>query len=176
MAFAPDAMAKEANRHANQGKKAKPAAPNSSVKYSKFDEEVVRRMKGQSGERTTKIIVSLMPGAQLPPQFRRFVKGDPLAIINGVALEVPNGILKQFEKLPEVFRVHYDRPTSGFNYRTSVTVGATTVRSTTAMTARAWASRSSIRALRTGTTISRGRRTRSCFRTAISACAGSSIS
>ena len=130
MALAPDVMAKEANRHANEGKKAKPAAPNSSVKYSRFDEEVVLRMKGQSGEKTTKIIVSLMPGAQLPPQFRRYVKGDPLAIINGVALEVPNGILKQFEKLPEVFRVHYDRPTSGFNYRTSVTVGAATVRST----------------------------------------------
>ena len=51
-------------------------------------------------------------------------------IINGEVLEVPNGILKQFERLPEVFRVHYDRPTSGFNYRTSVTVGAATVRST----------------------------------------------
>ena len=128
MAFAPDVMAKEANRHANQGKKAKPGAPNSSVKYSRFDEEIVRRMKGKSDEKI-KIIVTLMPGAQLPPQFRRFVKGDPLAIINGVALEVPNGgVLKQFEKLPEVFRVHFDRPTSGFNYRTSVTVGAMTAR------------------------------------------------
>ena len=78
MALAPDVMAKEANRHANQGKKAKPGAPSSSVKYSRFDEEVVRRMKGKQDDKTTKIIVRLMPGAQLPPQFKRFVKGGIL--------------------------------------------------------------------------------------------------
>jgi len=129
MAFAPAAMAKD-GKHGREGKKAKPGAPNSSVKYSRFDEEVVRRMKGKQDDKTTKIIVSLMPGADLPPQFKRFVRGERLAIINGVALEVPNGVLKQFERVPEVFRVHYDRATSSFNYRTAVTVGAMTVRAT----------------------------------------------
>ena len=69
------------------------------------------------------------------------MKGDSLAIISDLALELPTGVLKQFEKMPEVFRVHYDRPTSGFNYRTSVTVGAMTVRQTLRPTAQASASR-----------------------------------
>ena len=133
MALAPDVMAKgrerHGNRHSNQGKKAKPASPNSFAKHHKFDEEVRRRMKGK-GDQNISVIVSLVPGAQLPPQFRRYVKGAPLTIINGLALDLPNGVLKQFEKLPEVFRVHYDRPTSGFNYRTAVTVGAMTARAT----------------------------------------------
>jgi serine protease AprX len=128
MAFAPVAMAKE-GKHAGEGKKAKPAVPNAFAngKYRRFDEEVSRRMKGNAGE-TISVIVTLVPGAQLPPQFLRYVKREPLAIINGLALELPTGMLKQFEKMPEVFRVNYDRPTAGFNYRTSVTVGASTVR------------------------------------------------
>ena len=63
-------------------------------------------------------------------QFRRYAISNHLSIINGVVLDLPNGILKQLVRLPEVFRVHYNRPTSGFNYRTSVTVGASTVRAT----------------------------------------------
>ena len=130
MAVAPAALAKE-GKHAKQGKKAKPAAPNSLAKqhYNRFDDEVTRRMQGKPDEKIG-VIVTLVPGAQLPQRFSRYVRQEPLAIINGLALELPNGVLKQFEKMPEVFRVNYDRPTSGFNYRTSVTVGAATVRAT----------------------------------------------
>ena len=53
------------------------------------------------------MIVSLVPGAQLPPQFRRFRREkEPLEIINGVVLELPNRVVKQLETMPEVFRVH----------------------------------------------------------------------
>jgi serine protease AprX len=100
---------------------------NSSVKNYKLDDELTRRSTGNPSHMTG-VIVTLVPGAELPPQFKHFVKGGSLRIINGVALEVPNGILKQFLSYPEIFRVHYDRPTSGFNYRTSVTVGAMAVR------------------------------------------------
>jgi serine protease AprX len=123
MAFAPDIMAKEATG----GKKANPASPNSFVKNYKLDDEVTRRANGDPAGKT-KVIVTLMPGAQLPPQFKQFANGRSLRIINGEALELPNGILTQLLNYPEVFRVHYDRPTSGFNYRTSVTVGAMTAR------------------------------------------------
>ncbi len=136
MAFAPDVTAKEANRHSNrgnrhgaQGRKAKPGAPNSFVKHERFDRDVTERMKGRSDDRI-RVIVSLVSGAELPPQFRKYLWKERLAIINGVALDIPKGVLKQFEKLPEVFSVRYDRPISGFNYRTSVTVGAMTVRAT----------------------------------------------
>ena len=58
MAFAPEVMAKEANRHANH-EGAKPAAPNSFVKHRKFDAEVTRRMKGKSDE-VIGVIVTLV--------------------------------------------------------------------------------------------------------------------
>ena len=123
-------MAKE-GKHGKKGKKAKQDAPNSFAygKYRRFDEEVTRRMKGKSDEKIS-VVVTLVQGAQLPPQFQRYVKREPLAIINGLSLELPKGVLKQFEKMPEVFRVNYDRPTSSFNYRTAVTVGAATARAT----------------------------------------------
>src|SRR6188768_4292353 len=119
MAVAPAAIAKE-GKHGKQGKKAKPDAPNAFAygKYRRFDQEVIRRMQGKADEKIG-VIVTLVPGARLPQRFSRYVRQEPLAIINGLALELPNGVLKQFEKMPEVFRVSYDRPTSGFNYRTS---------------------------------------------------------
>ena len=126
--LAPGAWAQE-SRHAVPGPKAKPAAPSSRVRNYKVDEEVSRRMNGNPAHKTS-VIVTLQRGARLPLQFRRYAISNHLSIINGVVLDLPNGILKQLVRLPEVFRVHYNRPTSGFNYRTSVTVGASTVRAT----------------------------------------------
>ena len=55
--------------------------------------------------------MTLVPGAELPAEFRRFARGDrKLDIINGVELELPNGVIKALETRPEVFRLHYDRP------------------------------------------------------------------
>ena len=119
-------------RHAVPGPKAKPAAPSSRVRNFKVDEETVRRMNGNPAHKTS-VIVTLQRGAQLPLQFKRYATSEHLSIINGVVLDLPNGILKQLVALPEVFKVHYNRPTSGFNYRTSVTVGATTLRETTGL-------------------------------------------
>ena len=113
--------------HAVPGPKAKPAAPNSGVHNYRVDEEVAWRMNGNPAHKTS-VVVTLQPGAQLPLQFRRYATSDYLSIINGIVLDLPNGILKQLVGLPAIFRIHYNRPTSGFNYRTSVTVGATTVR------------------------------------------------
>jgi serine protease AprX len=78
-----------------------------------------------------------VPGAELPSEFKKFQrkwnlnssgKGNqndaPLNIINGVALELPNSVLKMLAAYPGVFRLHYDRPIKTHNYRTAVTVGA----------------------------------------------------
>jgi subtilisin family serine protease len=102
--------------------------PESRVRAYKLDEEVTRRKGGNALERTP-VIVTLVPGAQLPPELRRFTRGvRTLGIINGEVLDLPNGVVRQLESRPEIFRVHYDRPILAHNYRTSVTVGATMVR------------------------------------------------
>jgi serine protease AprX len=94
------------------------------VRHYKLDLEVTRRKDGNPNERT-RVIVTLMPGAQLPPQFARFARANrKLDIINGAALELPNSVIRQLESRPEIFRVHYDREIQGHNYRTSVTTGA----------------------------------------------------
>ena len=70
--------------------------------------------------------MTLQPGAQLPSEFARFVKYK-LAILNGYALTVPNGLLKRLAADPSVFRVHYDRPATKFDYRTTLTTGSLAV-------------------------------------------------
>ena len=119
-------------RHFQQGPKARPDAPSSRVKNYKLDDEVTRRSNANPLS-VTRVIVTLLPGAKLPEQFKRFAPGHGtgnLDIINGQVLELPNGLLKQIAARPEVFRIHYDRPIQQHNYRTSVTVGANTVRDT----------------------------------------------
>src|SRR5262245_19563751 len=71
---------------------------------------------------STPIVVTLNPGAELPPQFRRFVQRE-LPIINGYLLSLPNGLLKQVASHPDIFDVHFDRPIDEHNYLTSLTVG-----------------------------------------------------
>jgi serine protease AprX len=98
------------------------------VKNYKVDDAVTRR-SGGNPLLTSHVIVTLVPGAQLPPQFKKYVRGGNLDLINGVALDLPNGLIKQMAARPEIFRIHDDRPTQAHNFRTSVTVGATVVRS-----------------------------------------------
>jgi subtilisin family serine protease len=135
------------SRHSRPAPKAQPDTPSSRVKNYKVDDEVGhRRTANPLG--TTRVIVTFLPGAKLPSEFRRYAPGAAkgnsgtgnnnnnnnengnLDIINGQVLELPNWLIKQLEARPEVFRIHYDRPIQQHNYRTSVTVGATTVRDT----------------------------------------------
>jgi serine protease AprX len=106
--------------------KSVPGAPGADVKQYKLDDELTERANGRDKQSKTAVIVEIVPGAQLPPELKKFAKGE-LRIINGVALELPNGLLKQLAAYPTIFRVHYDRPTHAHNYRTSVTVGARAV-------------------------------------------------
>ncbi len=119
-----------ASRHFSGAPVAPAGAPGRRVQNYKVDAELTARSKGNPQERT-KVIVTLVPGAQLPAEFKQFARGDrTLDIINGVELDVPNGVINQLESRPEVFRLHFNRPVAAHNYRTSVTVGATTIRQT----------------------------------------------
>jgi serine protease AprX len=130
---APNAMADKyeppPSKHHHRGHAVKPGELGHQVKKYKVDDEVEQRKKGNPLF-TSRLIVTLKPGQQLPPEFRGYVRGASLDLINGFALELPNGLIKRLESRDEVFQIHDDRPTEAHNYRTSVTVGATVVRST----------------------------------------------
>ena len=109
--------------------------PNSRATAYKLDTELETRATTNNQSRTTRVIVELVQGAKLPPQFAAFAKRDgKLGIINGQVVDLPDRLLRQMAQHPSVFRVHFDRPAAKFNYRTSVTVGTRVVRQTLGLT------------------------------------------
>ena len=105
--------------------KASPNAPNAQARRGKLDHELDRRSAGLPFE-TTKVIVTLQPGAQLPGELKKLAvtTHGQLNAINGQVLTVPNGVLKKFAAHPAVLSVDFDRPIGRSNYRTALTVGA----------------------------------------------------
>ena len=119
-----------AKPHSHEGAKKTPGVPGQYVKQYKLDGELTELAKGRNPNSVTRVIVTLLPGAQLPPEFKKFARNGKLDLINGQVLDLPNGMLKRLAEHPSVFRVHHDRPTKTHNYRTSVTVGARAVQET----------------------------------------------
>ena len=95
---------------------------------NKLDDELSKRSL-KNGSDVTPVIVELVPGVQVPAEFKKYVnpKAGRMDIISGQALNLPGHVLKQIAAHPSVFRVHYDRPLATQNYRTAVTVGARAV-------------------------------------------------
>ena len=116
--------ASPAKHHTRQAQKAKPGVPGANVKAYKLDDELSRRSNDANPRNTTRVIVTLAPGATLPAEFKKFGQNRNLDIINGQVLDLPNNVLRKLAAHPNVFRLHYDRPIGGHNYRTSVTTGA----------------------------------------------------
>ena len=121
------ASADQTSRHLKPAPVAPTDGPSRRVKNYKIDDEVSQRQHGHPLH-TSKVIVTLQPGATLPKDLRRYLRNQNLVMKDGVALELPNGLIKQLAAMPEVFRIHDDRPIELENYRTSVTVGAAAVR------------------------------------------------
>jgi len=113
--------------HDRQGAKAQPGVPGAYVKHYKLDDELSRRAEDKNPRHTTRVIVTLVPGAKLPNEFKKFAQNRNLDIINGVALDLPNSVLKMLAAHPNTFQLHYDREVATHNYRTSITVGARAV-------------------------------------------------
>jgi len=89
-----------------------PAAHSIHPRQYKLDNELMRRAS-QAPAGSTRVIVTLQPGAQLPAQLKRFAHSNKIGIINGHVVAVPNRLLNQLAADPAVFRFHYDRPTRG---------------------------------------------------------------
>src|SRR5512135_710729 len=82
LAFAPQAARAE-GRHVRSVSHAKPGVPGSQVKNYKVDDELSSRAARGSSVHISSVIVTLVPGAQLPPAFKRFARPGKLDIING---------------------------------------------------------------------------------------------
>jgi serine protease AprX len=119
-----------ARTHSHEGQKKKAGAPGTFVKNYKLDDELTRRSSDRNGSNTSRVIVSLVPGAQLPPEFRKYSRNKSLDLINSQVLELPHNVLAKMAAHTSVFRLHYDRPIGAHNYRTAITVGARTVQQT----------------------------------------------
>jgi serine protease AprX len=124
----PNVMAE--GRHARNAPHAKPGVPNHHVKNYTLDDELTNRATRGNPLHTGSVIVTLVPGATLPPEFKKFAHAGKLDIINGHVLDLPNGLLRQLAAHPNVVRVHDNRPIKAHNFRTSITVGARTVQET----------------------------------------------
>src|SRR5262245_7943416 len=108
--------------------------PNSQVHDYKVDGELTRRSAAPANNKS-KVIVELLPGQQLPPEFKQYAKRNGrLGIINGQVLELPDRLIRKMAQHPSVFRLHYDRPSAKFNYRTSLTIGTSAIRQTLGLT------------------------------------------
>ena len=107
--------------------RALPGRPNSAVRGYKVDPEIARRRTLRPQD-SSSVIVTLVPGAQLPREFKKFARANTrLQAINGQVLDLPNGVISQLETRPEVFQIHENRPIKADNYRTSFTIGARAV-------------------------------------------------
>jgi len=105
-------------------RKVTPGAPSHNVKNYKIDDELTRRTNTRNGNELVNAIVTLQPGAQLPPRFKRLTRGRALTAINGFAITAPLSIIKQLQSEPAVLKVNFDRPTRKHDYRSEVATGA----------------------------------------------------
>ena len=125
--FAATVTAEASDGHQRQASNATPGVPTEAAHGYKLDDEVTERAHHGHPLGRTSVIVTLVPGAALPREFKRFARRDSLDIINGHVLDLPNWVLLRLEAHPDVFRIHHNREIKTHNYRTAVTVGARVV-------------------------------------------------
>ena len=94
--LAPNAFADgQKGQHTRTAKKVRPGEESSQAKQYKSDDEVTRRSSANPLH-ISSVIVTLVPGAQLPSEFKKFARaGERLDIINGQVLDLPNGLLRK---------------------------------------------------------------------------------
>jgi serine protease AprX len=108
-----------------------PGVRSARIKDYRIDDELLRRSNDRNKNNTTRVIVTLVPGAKLPGEVKKYQRRvggvDTLDLMNGQLLDLPNGLLKQLAGNPSVVRLQYDRPIKNHNFRTAVTVGSIAV-------------------------------------------------
>ena len=97
-----------------------------SSRVEKLDREVTSRASRLLG--TSRVIITLQPGqetngAQAVKRLGGRLK-HYLPLVNGLAVEVPNRVLRTLAQHSEVISIHYDRATEAHLNRAAVAVGA----------------------------------------------------
>ena len=120
---------------AADGQRAQRGGPNSFARSRKLDRHLEELSASGRGSDRTPVIVELQPGADVPAEFARYARrGGRLRTLRGQVLDIPNSVLARLSAHGAVLRVHHDRPTFRFNYRTSITVGTRAVQQTLGLT------------------------------------------
>ena len=90
-------------------------------------DKLLKERAGKNG--WSRVIVMLKPGADASTEVRLLggKLGRRLGLINGLVVELPNGVIRKLANHPAVESLHYDRPTGGEMNRVAVTVGARAV-------------------------------------------------
>jgi serine protease AprX len=107
----------------------------SSRRNQKF-EKIDRELKSRSGQLfgTSRVIITVKPGQEdnAQKEIRRLGGrlGRRLKLIDGMAVELPNRIIKQISDRSEVLSIRVDRPIEAHMNRAAVTVGARAVAQT----------------------------------------------
>src|SRR2546423_8102290 len=133
LGLATNAFAERA--HAQPGHKARPNRANTIAvkRHTKLDQELTRRAGAGVLSSSTRVIVTLKPGAKLPGEFKKYANRS-LGIVNSFTLTLPNQELKHLANQDDILDVHYDRPLKKDNYRTSITTGARALNSALGLT------------------------------------------
>ena len=128
--FAPNAMA--AGRHHRKLPTVKSGA-NWQSHRGVLDGALTTRSKTTG---TSRVIISLKPGATLPPDLQRLISvtHNRLNILNASVVTISNNLLKKFASNGAVFQIDEDRPIGGANFRTALTTGAAAVQHTYGLT------------------------------------------
>jgi len=130
--FAVASQAGAEGPHRRSAERKAPGVRSARVKDYRVDDELSQRANDRNkSTQTTRVIVTLVPGAKLPADVKRYLRRvgnvETLDLLNAQVLDLPNGLVKQLANNPAVARIQYDRPIHTHNYRTAVTVGARTV-------------------------------------------------
>ena len=126
VAFAAPAAAKPGPGNKLWSSKRQQAASGRSQRFDKLDRDMMSRSKRLLG--TSKVILTINPGqeANAEQEIKKLGGriGRRLSLVNGMAVELPNRVIKQISERSEVLSVHFDRPIAQHNNRTAVSVGA----------------------------------------------------
>jgi serine protease AprX len=93
-------------------------------------DKIDKILTGRAGKPgSSRVIVTFKPGTDASSDIKRLggKLGRRLGLINGQAIELPNGLIRKLADHPAVESLHFDRSTGGEMNRVATTVGARAV-------------------------------------------------
>jgi serine protease AprX len=92
--------------------------------FPKLDASLANSASVASSIQTTRVIVTLKPGVDLPAAYKKYAHGNKLTSINAQVLDLPNNLLGSVSNLAGVSHVHNETVVYSTDFRTNITSGA----------------------------------------------------